>query len=93
MDFLEIRRNFGQDEMRCRDLFSAAWIPDIFMKRVEMAHSHDRKKGEKILWTMLCPHEYPELLDCYGEEFEKKYLRAEKDACQKRDNGQPVVIR
>ena len=36
MDFLEIRLNQGDEEARCRDLFSAMWIPDLFMKRVEI---------------------------------------------------------
>jgi len=45
MDFLEIRLNQGDEEARCRDLFSAMWIPDLFMKRVE-------SNGN---WSLFCP--------------------------------------
>ena len=66
-NFLEMRKNHGDEEMRARDLFYALWIPDLFMKRV--------KSNEN--WTLMCPHECPGLSDCYGEEFEKKYIEYE----------------
>ena len=69
LDFLEIRLNQGDEEARCRDLFSGLWIPDLFMKRVE-------EGGD---WSLFCPDRAPGLSDCYGEEFEKLYTEYEKD--------------
>tara|TARA_B100001175_G_scaffold317865_1_gene337090 strand:+ start:4129 stop:6609 length:2481 start_codon:yes stop_codon:yes gene_type:complete len=68
-DFLELKKNHGKEEMRARDLFYAMWISDLFMKRVE----------ENTSWTLMCPNECPGLYDCHGEEFEKLYLKYEKD--------------
>jgi len=61
--FLDLRKNFGSEEERARDLFYALWIPDLFMKKVE--------KGED--WYLMCPNECPVLADCYGEKFESLY--------------------
>ncbi|MDR5591185.1 ribonucleoside-diphosphate reductase subunit alpha [Christiangramia sp. SM2212] len=69
MDFLDLKKNHGKEEMRARDLFYAMWMPDLFMKRVE--------KNEK--WTLMCPHECPGLFDTYGEEFEKLYHQYEEE--------------
>jgi len=63
MDFLELRLNQGDEEMRCRDLFTALWIPDLFMEKVE--------KDED--WHLMCPHECPGLPDVYGEVFNELY--------------------
>ena len=63
MDFLELRLNQGDEEMRCRDLFTAMWIPDLFMEKVE--------KDED--WHLMCPHECPGLPNVYGEEFNELY--------------------
>lgn len=67
MDFLDLKKNHGKEELRARDLFYALWIPDLFMKRV--------KEGGK--WSLFCPHEAPDLFDTYGEEFEKRYIAYE----------------
>ncbi len=67
--FLEIRKNHGSEEERCRDLFTAMWIPDLFMKRVQ-------ENGE---WSLMCPDECPGLHDVYGEEFEKLYEKYEAE--------------
>src|SRR6056300_554945 len=69
MDFLEIRLNQGDDEARCRDLFSALWIPDLFMKRVE--------EGGK--WSLFCPDKAPGLSDAIGEEFDTLYTKYEDE--------------
>ena len=69
MDFLELRLNQGDEEARCRDLFSAMWIPDLFMKRVE--------EGGK--WSLFCPDTAKGLSDLYGEEFEALYTKYEED--------------
>ena len=63
MEFLELRLNQGDEEMRCRDLFTAMWVPDLFMEKVE--------KDED--WHLMCPHECPGLPDVYGEEFNELY--------------------
>lgn len=62
-DFLELRLNQGDEESRCRDLFTALWVPDLFMKR--LAENKD--------WSLFCPDEAPGLSDVYGEEFETLY--------------------
>ena len=69
MDFLELRLNQGDEEARCRDLFSAMWIPDLFMKRVE-------EGGD---WSLFCPDRAPGLSDCYGDEFEALYTKYEEE--------------
>lgn len=68
-DFLDIRKNHGKEEMRARDLFTALWIPDLFMKRVEA-------EGD---WSLMCPNECPGLSDCHSEEFEKLYTKYESE--------------
>jgi ribonucleoside-diphosphate reductase alpha chain len=65
--FLDIRKNTGKEELRARDLFTALWIPDLFMKRVE----------ENGLWSLFCPNDAPGLSDCWGDDFEQLYARYE----------------
>jgi len=62
--FVELKKNTGDERRRAHDINTAAWIPDLFMKRV--------KEGGK--WTLFCPSDAPELHDLYGSEFEKKYI-------------------
>ena len=68
-DFLEMRKNHGDEELKARDLFYGLWIPDLFMKRV--------KNNE--LWTLMCPDECPGLSDHYGKEFEELYIKYEDE--------------
>lgn len=68
-DFLNARKNTGKEEMRARELFYALWIPDLFMKRVEMDGN----------WTLMCPNECPGLSDVWGEEFERLYEKYESE--------------
>ena len=68
-EFLDIRKNHGKEEMRARDLFTALWIPDLFMKRVEA-------EGD---WSLMCPNECPGLSDCHSEAFEKLYTQYESE--------------
>ncbi|MBP6313053.1 MAG: ribonucleoside-diphosphate reductase subunit alpha [Flavobacteriales bacterium] len=68
-DFLDLKKNHGVEEMRARDLFYAMWIPDLFMKRVEMG-------GD---WTLMCPHECPGLSDSWGAKFEALYEKYENE--------------
>ncbi|MFD1314853.1 ribonucleoside-diphosphate reductase subunit alpha [Namhaeicola litoreus] len=67
MQFLDLKKNHGKEEMRARDLFYAMWISDLFMKRVQ----------EDGSWTLMCPNECPNLYDTYGDEFEKLYTSYE----------------
>src|SRR5210317_1794035 len=69
MDFLELRLNQGDEEARCRDLFSAMWIPDLFMKRVEEGGN----------WSLFCPDKAPGLSNVYGDEFEALYTKYEEE--------------
>ena len=68
-DFLKLKLNTGSEEERCRDLFYALWIPDLFMERVE--------KNQP--WTLFCPSEAPGLADVYGDEFRALYEKYEKE--------------
>lgn len=69
IDFLNLKKNHGKEEVRARDLFYALWISDLFMKRVE----------EEGNWSLFCPNEAPGLSDCWGEEFEALYERYEAE--------------
>lgn len=69
MEFLDLRKNHGKEENRARDLFTALWIPDLFMKRVE----------QDGYWSLFCPNEAPGLNRCWGEEFEALYTRYERE--------------
>ncbi len=69
LQFLEMRKNHGDEELKGRDLFYALWIPDLFMKRVQ----------EDGSWTLMCPDECPGLSDVYGEDFEKLYMKYESE--------------
>jgi ribonucleoside-diphosphate reductase alpha subunit len=69
MEFLELRLNQGDEEARCRDLFSALWIPDLFMKRVEQG-------GQ---WSLFCPDKAPGLSDAIGKDFEALYTKYEEE--------------
>ena len=66
-EFLELRKNTGDDRRRTHDMNTANWIPDLFMKRV-------LEEGE---WTLFSPNNVPDLHDLYGQDFEKKYLEYE----------------
>jgi ribonucleoside-diphosphate reductase alpha chain len=68
-EFLDLKKNHGKEEMRARDLFYALWTPDLFMKRVE-------ENGD---WTLMCPHECPGLETSWGPEFEKLYMKYERE--------------
>lgn len=67
-EFVSLRRNTGAEEERCRDLFIALWIPDIFMKRV-------KESGD---WSLFCPFDAPELEHLYGDDYETMYINYEK---------------
>ena len=66
-DFLELKKNHGDEELKARDLFYGLWVSDLFMERV--------KNGGK--WSLMCPHECPGLSDVYGEKFNELYEQYE----------------
>jgi ribonucleoside-diphosphate reductase alpha chain len=67
-DFLELRKNTGDERRRTHDMNTANWIPDLFMKRVV----------ENGTWTLFSPSDVPDLHDLYGKAFEERYLAYEK---------------
>lgn len=69
-EFLELRKNTGDDRRRTHDMNTANWIPDLFMRRV-------MEKGE---WTLFSPSSVPDLHDKFGIEFEKAYVVYEEKA-------------
>lgn len=71
-DFLELRKNTGDDRRRCHDMNTANWVPDLFMKRME-------ERGE---WSFFRASEVPDLHDSYGADFEAKYTAYEAKAAK-----------
>ena len=63
LEFLDLKKNQGHEDLRARDLFYAMWVSDLFMKCVE----------EDTDWYLMCPDECPGLNDTYGEDFEELY--------------------
>ena len=69
-EFLELRKNTGDERRRTHDMNTANWVPDLFMKRVEQDEN----------WTLFSPGEAPELHDLVGKAFEEKYEEYEEKA-------------
>lgn len=78
-DFLELRKNTGDERRRTHDLNTANWIPDLFMKRV-------REGGD---WTLFSPDEVPDLHETYGADFERRYEEYEAKA----DRGEIALFK
>jgi ribonucleoside-diphosphate reductase alpha chain len=74
MEFLDLRKNQGKDEIRARDLFLAMWTNDLFMERVDLDED----------WSLMCPHECPGLTETYGQEFRDLYIDYENEGRFKR---------
>ena len=68
-DFLDLKKNSGEERRRAHDLFPALWLNDLFMKRVQ----------EDAIWTLFDPYDVRELTNLYGDEFEKKFIEFEQD--------------
>ena len=79
-EFLELRKNTGDDRRRTHDMNTANWIPDLFMKRVESRQS----------WTLFRSNEAKDLHDLYGRKFEERYLAYEKLAEQGKMYGAKI---
>jgi len=69
-EFLELRKNHGDEELKARDLFYALWISDLFMERVKEPNGK---------WSLFCPHECPGLSDVYSEQFKNLYEKYENE--------------
>lgn len=68
-DFLDLKKNHGDEESKCRDLFYALWISDLFMERV---------MGNKV-WSLFCPDKCPGLSDCHSEAYRELYSKYEDE--------------
>ena len=68
-EFLELRKNHGDEESKARDLFYAMWVSDLFMERVI---------GNKV-WSLFCPDKCPGLSDCYGDKYRELYMKYESE--------------
>ncbi|HSJ04915.1 MAG TPA: ribonucleoside-diphosphate reductase subunit alpha, partial [Verrucomicrobium sp.] len=80
IDFLELRKNVGDERRRTHDMNTANWIPDLFMKRME-ARGH---------WTLFRSNEVPDLHDLYGQAFEKRYEEYEALAAAGKITGKQI---
>ncbi|MDE2071552.1 MAG: ribonucleoside-diphosphate reductase subunit alpha, partial [Patescibacteria group bacterium] len=69
-DFMELRKNTGDERRRAHDLNTAVWIPDLFMKRLQ----------EDGSWTLFSPSDVPDLHDLYGRAFDERYAHYEQAA-------------
>ena len=69
LEFLDLKKNHGDEQSRARDLFYALWIPSLFMERVK----------NNLNWSLFCPDKCPGLADCYGDEFNTLYEKYESD--------------
>ena len=72
-DFLELKKNHGDEELKARDLFYALWIPDLFMRKI--------KANED--WCLFCPDECPGLSDMHGNDFDSLYAHYESEKREK----------
>jgi ribonucleoside-diphosphate reductase alpha chain len=79
-DFLELRKNTGDERRRTHDMNTANWIPDLFMKRMEAREN----------WTLFRANETPDLHDLYGKAFEERYHHYEKQAAAGKIFGKTV---
>ncbi|XP_011632171.1 ribonucleoside-diphosphate reductase large subunit-like [Pogonomyrmex barbatus] len=68
-EFLDLKRSIGEEQLRAKGMCYALWIPDLFMKRV----------FDDDIWSLMCPHECPGLIEAWGNEFEDLYTRYEKE--------------
>ncbi|XP_072752077.1 ribonucleoside-diphosphate reductase large subunit-like [Anoplolepis gracilipes] len=68
-EFLDLKKNIGEEKLRAKDMCYALWTPDLFMQRV----------FDDDIWSLMCPHECPELIETYGEKFKLLYTRYEKE--------------
>jgi ribonucleoside-diphosphate reductase alpha chain len=68
-DFLDLKKNSGEERRRAHDLFPSLWLNDLFMQRIQ----------EDAIWTLFDPYDVGDLATLHGEEFNKRYLEYEND--------------
>lgn len=73
-EYLDLRKNSGDEEERARDLFYAVWIPDLFMEKVKAKED----------WCLFCPHDCPGLADVCGEDYVRLYQKYESEGKYKK---------
>jgi ribonucleoside-diphosphate reductase alpha chain len=79
-EFLELRRNTGDERRRTHDMSTACWIPDLFMRRMEARED----------WTLFRSNDVPDLHECYGAEFERRYVEYERRAAAGEIHGETL---
>jgi len=77
IEFLDLRKTHGNLDFRANYLFYGLWIPDLFMKRLKESVTTQNKE---IMWSLMCPDECPGMTTTYGDDFERLYLKYEKEA-------------
>jgi ribonucleoside-diphosphate reductase alpha subunit len=82
IEFIEMKRNIGSEEMKARDLFYAIWMPDLLMERIDSNSN----------WTLLDPHEFPNLSYVHGEEYRNLYHKYERDF-QNKYRHNPIMLK
>lgn len=85
--FLDLKKPIGDENRRARDIFLALWIPDIFMRRLIKAIEN---KNEVVYWSLMCPNKCINLINTYGDEFDKHYIEYEKN---KKYNKQVNILK
>lgn len=89
-DFLDLRKETGDERRRTHNMNTALWIPDLFMKRLQDISSGRLSKD--ATWTLFHSHETSDLHECYGRQFEERYLHYEALAQRGKIYGSPVRI-
>ncbi|MEO1862343.1 MAG: ribonucleoside-diphosphate reductase subunit alpha, partial [Verrucomicrobiia bacterium] len=79
-EFLELRKNTGDERRRTHDMNTANWVPDLFMKRMEARED----------WTLFCSSDTPDLHETYGRDFDERYLAYEAKAERGEMSGEKI---
>lgn len=89
-DFLDLRKETGDDRRRTHNMNTAHWIPDLFMKRLR--DISEGRLSKDATWTLFQSNETPDLVELYGQKFEERYLHYEKLADEGKIHGRKVRI-
>ncbi|UBM12707.1 ribonucleoside-diphosphate reductase subunit alpha [Cupriavidus metallidurans] len=74
-DFIELRKNSGDERLRAHDIYPAAWACDLFFERVRLAQ--DEMSASTVMWSFFSPAKHPELHELWGEAFNQRYIELE----------------
>jgi ribonucleoside-diphosphate reductase alpha chain len=89
-DFLDLRKETGDERRRTHNMNTANWVPDLFMRRLKAIA--DGELGKDATWTLFRSSETPDLHELYGRAFEKRYLEYEKLADEGKIYGRKVRV-